>query len=225
MGVHALGLHLDAAGREARGGGRSPRRGFGYKNGHGRFGNSVALSSDGNTALIGGPETIGTAARARRGCSRALVGPGPSRAKSSQAAGGSANLFGLELGESVALSADGDAALIGGPKDNWHRNPRAAWVFTRSGTTWTQQGEAKEQRTGRRRLGRKIRRKRGAVRRWRHGADRRNLGSMGMSRRMHARVRALWLGLDPAARDIRHPVGPWRCRQMARPRWSGLRCS
>ena len=40
---------------------------------------------------------------------------------------------------SVALSADGNTALIGGFGDN--EGAGAAWVFTRSGATWTQQGE------------------------------------------------------------------------------------
>ena len=40
---------------------------------------------------------------------------------------------------SVALSADGDTALIGGLDDNSTRG--AAWLFTRSGSTWTQRGE------------------------------------------------------------------------------------
>lgn len=42
------------------------------------------------------------------------------------------------FGDSVALSSDGNTALIGGVEDYsfyW-----AAWVFTRSGSTWTQQG-------------------------------------------------------------------------------------
>ena len=38
----------------------------------------------------------------------------------------------------MALSADGNTALIGGPGDNSYVG--AAWVFTRSGSTWTQQG-------------------------------------------------------------------------------------
>ena len=41
-------------------------------------------------------------------------------------------------GQSVALSGDGKTALIGGPHDN--RYMGATWVFTRSGSTWTQQG-------------------------------------------------------------------------------------
>jgi hypothetical protein len=45
---------------------------------------------------------------------------------------------GTGLGLSVALSADGNTALIGAPGDNgW---VGAAWVFTRSGSTWAQQG-------------------------------------------------------------------------------------
>jgi len=40
-------------------------------------------------------------------------------------------------GFSVALSADGNTALIGGPDDG---TAGAAWVFTRANSTWTQQG-------------------------------------------------------------------------------------
>src|SRR5215472_11848699 len=52
-------------------------------------------------------------------------------------------------GMSVALSADGNSAIVGGPGDNrWDRSvpfgrgaAGAAWVFTRSGGVWTQQGD------------------------------------------------------------------------------------
>ena len=43
-----------------------------------------------------------------------------------------------DFGYSVALSSDGNTALIGGPDDN--EDVGAAWVFTRSGSTWSQQG-------------------------------------------------------------------------------------
>ena len=39
-------------------------------------------------------------------------------------------------GNSVALSADGNTATVGGPGD-W---PGAAWMYTRVGGVWTQQG-------------------------------------------------------------------------------------
>ena len=45
-------------------------------------------------------------------------------------------------GWSVALSADGNTAIVGGPYDNFEINtgaPGAAWVFTRNGSMWTQQ--------------------------------------------------------------------------------------
>ena len=43
-----------------------------------------------------------------------------------------------EQGYSVALSADGNTALVGGPGDN--KSAGAAWVYTRNGNVWTQQG-------------------------------------------------------------------------------------
>jgi hypothetical protein len=45
---------------------------------------------------------------------------------------------GGKFGFATALSADGKTAVFGGPGDNG--NLGAAWVFTRSGSTWTQQG-------------------------------------------------------------------------------------
>ena len=43
-----------------------------------------------------------------------------------------------EFGFSVALSSEGTTAVMGGPHDS--EGVGAAWVFTRSGSTWTQQG-------------------------------------------------------------------------------------
>ena len=53
-----------------------------------------------------------------------------------------------DQGFSVALSADGNTAIVGGYGDN--SNAGAAWVYTRSGGVWTQQGiEAGRHRRGR----------------------------------------------------------------------------
>jgi len=41
-------------------------------------------------------------------------------------------------GDAVALSADGNTAIVGGPFDNGESG--AVWVWTRSGGVWTQQG-------------------------------------------------------------------------------------
>ena len=42
-------------------------------------------------------------------------------------------------GWSVSISADGNTAIVGGPDDN--SNVGAAWVYTRSGGVWSQQGK------------------------------------------------------------------------------------
>src|SRR5262245_45668351 len=43
-----------------------------------------------------------------------------------------------QQGNSVAVSDDGNTAIVGGPFDN--NQAGAAWVFTRSGGVWSQQG-------------------------------------------------------------------------------------
>src|SRR5208282_39074 len=45
---------------------------------------------------------------------------------------------GVFQGYSVAVSADGNTAIAGGPNNGG--NLGAAWVFTRSGGVWSQQG-------------------------------------------------------------------------------------
>ncbi len=112
--------------------------------GEGKFGTSVALSADGNTAMIGGWDDNGSEgavwAFTRSGSSwsqqgEKLVGD----CTGSCAHEGTGETDEGRFGVTMALSADGDTALIGGLDDNstWG----AAWLFTRSGSTWTQQGE------------------------------------------------------------------------------------
>ncbi len=106
--------------------------------GHAFQGTSVALSADGKTALVGGPHDNpgGTT-------------PGPGAVWVFSRSGGVWSQQGLKLvgtgaignvqqGKSVALSGDGNTALVGGQYDN--SKAGAAWVFTRSGGAWTQQG-------------------------------------------------------------------------------------
>jgi hypothetical protein len=96
-------------------------------------GTSVAISADGNTALVGGPgDNSSTGAVwvfTRSGGvwsqqGNKLVGTGVD---------GFAN-----QGTSLAISADGTTAVVGGYTDNNFAG--AAWVFTRSGGVWSQQG-------------------------------------------------------------------------------------
>jgi phosphodiesterase/alkaline phosphatase D-like protein len=105
----------------------------GGESGAGEFGYSVALSSDGNTALIGGPSD-----NAKVGAAWVFTREGSIWTKQGAKLTGSGEIGAVELGSSVALSSDGNTALIGGPGDNGKVG--AAWVFTRSGSTWTQQG-------------------------------------------------------------------------------------
>jgi hypothetical protein len=97
-------------------------------------GASVSLSFDGDTAIVGGPgDTGGQGAawvyrRTHPGLfwteGPMLVGTGASGA--------------AQQGAFVALSSDGNTAIVGGPADNSGQG--AAWVYTRSGGVWTQQG-------------------------------------------------------------------------------------
>src|SRR3954468_17579047 len=101
--------------------------------GAGQFGYSAALSADGDTALIGGLSDNGDVGAAwaftRSGGAWTQQGP---KLTANDETGTS------EFGWSVALSTDGDTALIGGLADNGFVG--AAWAFTRSGGAWTQQG-------------------------------------------------------------------------------------
>jgi hypothetical protein len=99
-------------------------------------GQSVALSADGHTAIVGGPADINNA-----GGGAAWVftrGGGVWSQQGDKLVGTGAVGTSVSLGFSVALSADGNTAIVGGPSDN--AGAGAAWVFTRSGGMWTQQG-------------------------------------------------------------------------------------
>jgi hypothetical protein len=110
------------------------------------FGTSAALSADGSTLLVGGPQDGGSQGAAwmfaRSGSSWTQQGPKQTAGVSSE--GGALEECGEEaedeegecaFGKSVALSADGDTALVGDPSSS--STPGAAWVFTRSAGTWT----------------------------------------------------------------------------------------
>ncbi len=96
------------------------------------LGDSVALSGDGNTALIG--------ARGGEGAALVFTRSGSTWARQGPKLTGSETVRENNFGASVALSADGNTALVGGTENN--REAGVAWVFTRSGSTWTQQGPA-----------------------------------------------------------------------------------
>ena len=110
-----------------------------------RFGFSVALSGDGATALVGAREGEGLKGGAwiftRSGSTWSQQGPELQRGEAGEPGeGGSCEGEVLEcaFGGAVALSSDGGTALVGAAGAFNHQG--GVWVFTRSGSTWTQQG-------------------------------------------------------------------------------------
>lgn len=105
----------------------------GSETGNGQFGWDVSLSSDGNTALIGGPADNGSV-----GGAWVFTRSGSTWSQQQHLTADTMTETGDGyFGQSVALSPDGSTALIGGPVDNG--NAGAAWLFTRSGSSWSQQ--------------------------------------------------------------------------------------
>jgi hypothetical protein len=96
-------------------------------------GSSVALSADGNTLMVGGPEDS-------KGMGAVWVFTRTNATWSQQGKLVGSDAIGTaSVGASVALSADGNTAVVGGPYDN--SSTGAVWVFNRSGGVWRQQGK------------------------------------------------------------------------------------
>jgi hypothetical protein len=108
-------------------------------------GSSVALSADGNTAIVGGDrDNIVNPAQGAVGVGAAWVFTRSNGVWTQQGGKlvGTGAVGQAKQGWSVALSGDGNTAIVGGPYDggNGAFGVGAAWVFTRNGGVWTQQG-------------------------------------------------------------------------------------
>jgi hypothetical protein len=107
--------------------------GMGVSGQYSQQGASVSISADGNTAIVGGKEDNNFMGAVwlfiRNGNTWSQQG--------NKLVGTGANGTAVQ-GESVSISADGNIAIVGGVGDN--ATVGAAWVYTRSGSTWTQQG-------------------------------------------------------------------------------------
>jgi hypothetical protein len=101
--------------------------------GHAHQGYSVSLSNDGNTAIVGGAFDAGNT-----GAAWVWTRSGDTWSQQGGKLVGAGAVGVAEQGSSVALSRDGTTAIIGGPHDN--NGVGAAWVFTRRGDAWVQQG-------------------------------------------------------------------------------------
>jgi N-acetylglucosamine kinase-like BadF-type ATPase len=102
-----------------------------------RFGYSVFISSDGNTAIVGahGEDTGATSAGAAYIFTRS--GTTWTQQAKIQASDKEAN---DQFGYSVSISGGGNIAVVGAYlEDTGGDRAGAAYIFTRSGTTWTQQ--------------------------------------------------------------------------------------
>jgi hypothetical protein len=86
---------------------------------------SVALSADGNTAIVGGPQD-----NSLIGAAWVFTRSGAAWTQLGAKLVGAGNSGGAREGHAVALSGDGQTAILGGPNDN--SNTGAAWVFVRS---------------------------------------------------------------------------------------------
>ena len=166
----------------------------------GHFGRGVALSGDGNTALLGAPRENGGA-----GAVWVFTRSGSTWTRQQQLTGGGESGAGW-FGRSVAISADGDTALVGGLVD--HGDAGAVWVYTRSGSTWSQQGAkllGGVEESG----ARQVRLERGAVGERRSGVDRRS------RRREQARC---GMGVHALERDLVAAgcEAPRRCGRVGR---------
>ncbi len=94
---------------------------------------SAALSADGNTAIVGGPGD-----NANTGAVWVFIRSGGTWSQQGAKLVGSGAVGTARQGRAVAISQDGNTAIVGGWGDN--SQVGAAWVFTRSGGVWTQQG-------------------------------------------------------------------------------------
>ena len=97
-----------------------------------RLGQSVAMSAEGNTAIIGGYSDDSSI-----GAAWIFVRTGTAWSQQAKLVG-SGGVGASQQGFSVAISADGNTAAVGGNLDN--STEGAAWVFTRTGAIWSQQG-------------------------------------------------------------------------------------
>ena len=112
----------------------------------GAFGFSVALSSNGNTALVGAPSD-----RSCVGAAWVFLHSGSRWQQQAELQDGQTECptpdSDTDLGYSVALSADGDTALLGAPPESG-LGLSGGWVFVRTGSAWTEQVRLLEEAGG-----------------------------------------------------------------------------
>jgi len=104
------------------------------------FGWGVSISkSNGDTAIVGSPKEDTGSSNAGSAYIYTRSGTSWSQQAQIQASDRGSN---DNFGNAVSISDDGNTAIVGSPyEDSGAINTGAAYIFTRSGTTWTQQAK------------------------------------------------------------------------------------
>ena len=101
------------------------------------FGYSVSLSADGNTALVGA-YTADLSDKTDAGVAYVFTRSGSTWTQQQKLTAGDAATSDA-FGRSVSISSDGSTAIVGAYRKSLFTG--AAYVFSRSGSTWTQQAK------------------------------------------------------------------------------------
>ena len=109
---------------------------------HDEFGWSVAISANGNTAIVGARyETVNQWSK-KQGAAYIFTRSGTTWTEQQKITASDRQPYDL-FGTSVAISGDGDTAIVGADSEDpggaSYADAGSAYIFTRSGTTWTQQ--------------------------------------------------------------------------------------
>ena len=108
------------------------------------FGFAVAISGDGDNIIAGVPfeDTSGSGAGSGYIFTRSgTTWSQQAKIQASDAAGGSGEAGQQLFGYSVSMNTDGNTIALGSRDDTGGTNRGAAFVFTRSGSTWSQQAK------------------------------------------------------------------------------------
>jgi predicted amidohydrolase len=107
-----------------------------------KFGNSVSISSDGSTAIVGAAEDDDNG-QINTGSAYIFVRSGSSWTQQAKLTAGTDASEYDNFGRSVSISSDGSTAIVGAPvdDDNGQTNSGSVYIFVRSGSSWTQQAK------------------------------------------------------------------------------------
>jgi hypothetical protein len=110
------------------------------------FGEGVAISSDGNYAIVGAVRSLASGLDA--GAAYVFTRSGSTWTEQAILTTSDAQLYD-NIGRSVSINSDGTFAIVGAPnEDTGGSDAGAAYVFTRSGSTWTQEAKIQASNKG-----------------------------------------------------------------------------